>query len=213
MDKQLALMKRYQKDDNTIAYVHNGEIVLIKRVETELVEIILDSTTESQISKRMLAPTEMTLMQFEAMKKALTDSTIEKFNAEQRQTYRNVSYDLICNIEKLSEPSVEAEVIFDMFNEYHNPDDIEYIYELVRAAKLTKPQMRRFIEHYFYKKTIVSVAREEGVGHNSVACSLKLAKNKLKKYFSKARDEHTYRLKNLCKYYLNRYISRRKKKE
>ena len=32
MDNQLALMKKLQKDPDTIAYAHNEEIVLIKRV-------------------------------------------------------------------------------------------------------------------------------------------------------------------------------------
>lgn len=54
MDKQLALMKRYQKDDNTIAYVHNGEILLIKRENGTLLEIIIDPETESTVSSRTL---------------------------------------------------------------------------------------------------------------------------------------------------------------
>lgn len=32
MDNQLALMKKLQKNPDTIAYAHNEEIVLIKRV-------------------------------------------------------------------------------------------------------------------------------------------------------------------------------------
>ena len=61
MDKQLALMKRYQKDDNTIAYVHNGEILLIKRENGTLLEIIIEPETESTISSRTLTSSEMTL--------------------------------------------------------------------------------------------------------------------------------------------------------
>ena len=47
MDNQLALMKKLQKAPDTIAYAHNEEIVLIKRVVgddgTRLLEVMLNS--------------------------------------------------------------------------------------------------------------------------------------------------------------------------
>ena len=56
MDNQLALMKKLQKDPDTIAYAHNEEIVLIKRVVdddgTRLFEITLNPENGNKISER-----------------------------------------------------------------------------------------------------------------------------------------------------------------
>ena len=57
MDREIALMKRYQKDANIIAYVHCNTIVLIKREisedsKTRIFEIIVNLESEKPISKR-----------------------------------------------------------------------------------------------------------------------------------------------------------------
>ena len=55
MDNQLALMKKSQKDPATIAYAHNDEIVLIKRVIDDdgvrLTEVTLNPEKGSKISE------------------------------------------------------------------------------------------------------------------------------------------------------------------
>ena len=55
MDNQLALMKKLQKDHDTIAYAHNEEIVLIKRVVgddgTRLLEVMLNSENGISITR------------------------------------------------------------------------------------------------------------------------------------------------------------------
>ena len=85
MDKQIALMKKLQKDPNTIAYVHSDEIILIKREFGEdgsavLVEITINIDTEKATSKRSILDSEMQLSDFDAMKKLLTDRTTEEFS-------------------------------------------------------------------------------------------------------------------------------------
>ena len=53
MDNQLALMKKLQKDHDTIAYAHNEEIVLIKRVVDDdgvrLTEVTLNPENGNKI--------------------------------------------------------------------------------------------------------------------------------------------------------------------
>ena len=67
MDNQLALMKKLQKDPDTIAYAHNEEIVLIKRVvdddSVHLTEVTLNPETGSKISERIISDSEMKLSQ------------------------------------------------------------------------------------------------------------------------------------------------------
>lgn len=57
MDNQLALMKKLQKDPDTIAYAHNEEIVLIKRVVDDdgvrLTEVTLNPENGSKVSERV----------------------------------------------------------------------------------------------------------------------------------------------------------------
>ena len=72
MDNQLALMKKLQKDHDTIAYAHNEEIVLIKRVMdddgTRLFEVTLNPENGSKISERIVSDSEMKLSDFDSMK-------------------------------------------------------------------------------------------------------------------------------------------------
>jgi len=115
-------MKRYQKDENTIAYVHNGEIVLIKFENGSLLEVIIDPETDSTVSLRTIGSSEMTLQQFWDIKKELTDTTNEDFNSEQRRTYRNVSYEAVAYMSDLGEPSVEDEYIEKLNGIYKEND-------------------------------------------------------------------------------------------
>ena len=78
MDNQLAFMKKLQKDPDTIAYAHNEEIVLIKRVVgddgTRLLEVMLNPENGNKISERVIVETEMKLSDFDTMKEFLTES-------------------------------------------------------------------------------------------------------------------------------------------
>ena len=88
MDNQLALIKKLQKDHDTIAYAHNEEIVLIKRVVGDdgvyLTEVTLDTETGSKISERNIPDYEMKLADFDTMKQMLTEETRQEFNADWR---------------------------------------------------------------------------------------------------------------------------------
>ena len=182
MDKQLALMKRYQKDDNTIAYIHNGEILLIKRENGTLLELIIDPETELTVRSRTLYATEMTLQQFTDMKKELTDTTIADFNSEQRNTYRNVSYDAVGDNIETSRPSVEEEYI-SAHTVVSKDDTFSRMYFQLRNTKLTKKQLWRFIKYHYYKCSLKQIANDEGVCINAVWESVQRADVKIKNYF------------------------------
>ena len=111
MDNQLALMKKLQKDPDTIAYAHNEEIVLIKRVvdddSVHLIEITLDTETGSKISERSIPDSEMKLSDFDTMKEFLTEETRQEFNADWSVTKLNVDFDILEKTDLFSVQSVE----------------------------------------------------------------------------------------------------------
>ena len=115
MDNQLALMKKLQKDHDTIAYAHNEEIVLIKRVVDDdgvhLTEVTLDTETGSKISERIISDSEMKLSDFETMKQLLTEETRQEFNADWSVTKLNVDFDILEKTDLLSVQSVEDDYV------------------------------------------------------------------------------------------------------
>lgn len=115
MDNQLALMKNLQKDPDTIAYAHNEEIVLIKRVVdddgTRLSEVTLNTETSSKISERIISDSEMKPTDFDTMKEFLTEKTRNDFNTDWSATKLNVDFDVLEKTDLLSVQSVEDDYI------------------------------------------------------------------------------------------------------
>ena len=115
MDNQLALMKKLQKDHDTIAYAHNEEIVLIKRVAgndgVRLTEVTLNPENGNKISERNIPDYEMKLTDFDSMKQLLTEETRQDFNVDWSVTKLNVDIDKLDNTDILSTQSVEDDYI------------------------------------------------------------------------------------------------------
>lgn len=180
MDKQAALMKRYQKDEHTIAYVHNGDIVLIRKDVSkdsiQIVEIVMDSKTEVIRSRRTLQENEMSVSQFDMFKQTLTEETHTGFNADWRQTHLNVELDAILNTELVSESLViDDEGELEEFPSTEiNPiaRTMENARKVLDEARLTEIQKRRFIQHHLYGKTTRAIAQDEGVNQSKIMKSL-----------------------------------------
>ena len=115
MDNQLALMKKLQKDHDTIAYAHNEEIVLIKRVVDDdgvrLTEVTLNPENGNKISERNIPDYEMKLTDFDSMKQLLTEETRREFNADWSVTKLNVDFDILEKTDLFSVQSVEDDYI------------------------------------------------------------------------------------------------------
>ncbi|MBE6560170.1 MAG: hypothetical protein E7662_03510 [Ruminococcaceae bacterium] len=166
MDKQIALMKKLQKDPDTIAYTHSDKTILIKREYAEdgaavLVEITINSDSEKSISKRRLFEFEMNPSDFEVMKKVLTDRTIEEFNTDWRLTHRDVGLEKLENTDKLCLPSIEEEYImrYEAEDEYHT---MKNAMEIIDQC-LTDIQKKRFIRNKYYNESTRRIAECEGV--------------------------------------------------
>ena len=197
MDKQIALMKKLQKDPDTIAYAHCDEIILIKREAAEdgsavLVEITISIDTEKATSKRSILDSEMQLSDFDAMKKLLTDRTTEEFNADWRITHRDVDLDKLENTDILCLPSVEEEYI-ERFESEEDGDfyTIENAMEILNLC-LTDVQKERYIRHKMNQEPTTQIAASQGVSQASVYESIVSSENKIKKFLKKT-------LKTPCK--------------
>ena len=194
MDNQLALMKKLQKDPDTIAYAHNEEIVLIKRVVdddgTRLFEITLNPENGSKVSERVIEDTEMKLSDFDMMKQLLTEETRQEFNADWNATKLNVDIDKLENTDILSVHSVE--------DDYIERQNVAYDFRTLDNAMkvldscLTKIQKKRYLLSRAKGLSTREIAEKEGVSQRTVQDSLELAERKIKifrknpeKYLSK----------------------------
>lgn len=183
MDKQIALMKKLQKDPDTIAYAYCDEIILIKREAAKdgsavLVEITISIDTEKATSKRSILDSEMQLSDFDAMKKLLTDRTTEEFNADWRITHRDVDLDKLENTDILCLPSVEDEYI-EKFEGEEDYRTMENAMSILNEC-LTDTQRTRFIRNKYNKESTRKIAECEGVSQAAVSKSIARSEENIK---------------------------------
>ena len=184
MDNQLALMKKLQKDPDTIAYAHNEEIVLIKRVVDDdgvhLTEVTLNPENGSKISERIIHESEMKLSDFDTMKEFLTEETRQEFNADWSVTKLNIDIDKFENTDLLSAQSVEDDYIErqDAADDFRTLENAMSILD----AALNEKQKRWFLMAHREGLSDREIARREGVAHTTVSRGMAVTKKKIKKY-------------------------------
>lgn len=194
MDNQLALMKKLQKDHDTIAYAHNEEIVLIKRVVDDdgvrLTEVTLNPENGNKISERNIPDYEMKLTDFDSMKQLLTEETRREFNADWSVTKLNVDFDILEKTDLFSVQSVEDDYI-ERQNVAYDFRTLENAMKVLDSC-LTKIQKKRYLMSRAKGLSTREIAEKEGVSQHTVQDSLELAERKIKifrenpeKYLSK----------------------------
>lgn len=185
MDNQLALMKKLQKDLDTIAYAHNEEIVLIKRVVDDdgvhLTEVTLNPENGSKISERIVSDSEMKLTDFDTMKEFLTEETRQEFNADWSATKLNVDIDKLENTDLLSVQSVEDDYIERLDAEVEDYRTLENAMSVLDSA-LNEKQKRWFLMAHREGLSDREIARREGVAHTTVSRGMAVIGKKIKKY-------------------------------
>lgn len=185
MDNQLALMKKLQKDHDTIAYAHNEEIVLIKRVVDDdgvhLTEVTLNPENGSKISERIVSDSEMKLTDFDTMKEFLTEETRNDFNADWNVTKLNVDIDKLENTDLLSVQSVEDDYVERQDTAVEDYRTLENAMSILDAA-LNEKQKRWFLMAHREGLSDREIARREGVAHTTVSRGMTVIGKKIKKY-------------------------------
>ena len=185
MDNQLTLMKKLQKDHDTIAYAHNEEIVLIKRVVDDdgvhLTEVTLNPENGSKISERIVSDSEMKLTDFDTMKEFLTEETRNDFNADWNVTKLNVDIDKLENTDLLSVQSVEDDYVERQDTAVEDYRTLENAMSILDAA-LNEKQKRWFLMAHREGLSDREIARREGVAHTTVSRGMTVIGKKIKKY-------------------------------
>ena len=181
MDNQFALMKKLQKDPDTIAYAHNEEIVLIKRVVDDdgkrLLEVTLNPENGSKISERIVSDSEMKLSDFDTMKEFLTEETRQEFNADWSATKLNIDIDKFEKTDLFSVQSVEDDYIERIdaaVEDYRTLDNAMKVLD----SCLTKIQKKRYILSRAKGLSTREIAEKEGVSQRTMQDSLELAERK-----------------------------------
>ena len=184
MDNQLALMKKLQKDPDTIAYAHNEEIVLIKRVvdddSVHLTEVTLNPEIGSKISERIISDSEMKLSDFDTMKEFLTEETRREFNADWSATKLNVDFDILEKTDLFSVQSVEDDYIErqNVADDFRTLDNAMSVLD----SALNEKQKRWFLMAHHEGLSDREIARREGVAHTTVSRGMAVIGKKIKKY-------------------------------
>ena len=186
MDKQLYLMNRYQKDDNTIAYAFSEEIILIKREyaadgTAELFEIVISAESSKAKSKRRISDSEMKVDEFDAMKKLLTKSTKALHKTDVKISRRDCDLEKLENTEMACLPSVEDEYITNHFKEAGIEVSIENAVIILNAV-LNEKQKKWFLMSHRDKLSDREIARREGVAQTTVSRGLTVMERKIEKY-------------------------------
>ena len=185
MDNQLALMKKLQKDTDTIAYAHNEEIVLIKRVvdddSVHLTEVTLNPETGIKISERIISDSEIKLSDFDTMKEFLTEATRRDFNADWSATKLNVDFDVLEKTDLFSVQSVEDDYIERHDAGVEDYRTLENAMSILDAA-LNEKQKRWFLMAHHEGLSDREIARREGVAHTTVSRGMTVIGKKIKKY-------------------------------
>ena len=184
MDNQLALMKKLQKDPDTIAYAHNEEIVLIRRVvdddSVHLTEVTLNPENGSKISERIVSDSEMKLTDFDTMKEFLTEETRREFNADWSATKLNVDFDILEKTDLFSVQSVEDDYIErqNVADDFRTLDNAMSVLD----SALNEKQKRWFLMAHHEGLSDREIARREGVAHTTVSRGMAVIGKKIKKY-------------------------------
>ena len=185
MDNQLALMKKLQKDPDTIAYAHNEEIVLIKRIVGDngvrLTEVTLNPENGSKISERIISDSEMKPTDFDTMKEFLTEKTRNDFNVDWSATKLNVDIDKLENTDLLSTQSVEDDYIERLDAGVESYRTIENAMSVLDAV-LNEKQKRWYLMAHREGLSDREIARREGVAHTTVSRGMAVIGKKIKKY-------------------------------
>ena len=178
-------MKKLQKDPDTIAYAHNEEIVLIKRVVGDngvrLTEVTLNPENGSKISERIISDSEMKLSDFDTMKEFLTEKTRNDFNTDWSATKLNVDIDKLENTDLLSVQSVEDDYIERHDARVEDYRTLENAMSVLDSA-LNEKQKRWFLMAHREGLSDREIARREGVAHTTVSRGMTVIGKKIKKY-------------------------------
>ena len=193
MDKQLSMIKKYLMDRDTIAYIHENEIVLIKHEpnregEDCIFEYRLDYQTGRCLQKRRVPTDELAPEAFDGWHKYFQHLAQTMLRRESAETRKNVSLEALENTGMASAPSAEQEYIailkhVEDTDEEHDPRARNYQNALqILNTVLNEKQRRWYLMSVCGNMSARMIAQKEGCAHTTVARGLKVIDKKIKKF-------------------------------
>ena len=167
-------MRNYAESDYAINKKSNG---IVYRFADKTIEVTLEDYLKENTDK--------TLADF-AKLKALSDAdyyTTDRSNY--RQTWKNISYDVLCDDKNIMFilPSAENEVIERMEQMKANTKRQSSAAAVI--SKLTKIQLRRYLLYHVHGLSTWQIAKREEANQKSIHEGLQATEKKIKKILSK----------------------------
>ena len=190
MDYQNAEFYKLNKNNPDLVYNFADELITYRKEEDENGNLQIveyrknDGRKGKKATTRRVVPTnEMSIEDFEAWKKQLTEDAHEYFNKDKRETRENVSIENLLETDLVCDESVEDEYLRAEEERQALPKTVDIASDILKV--LTPLQKSRYIKSKMHGKSTYAIAAEEGCDHKAVVKSLQSAQKKIDKELAK----------------------------
>lgn len=186
MDYQNAEFYKLNKNSPDLVYNFADELITYRKEEDEngnlqIVEYRKKDGRKGKkaTTRRVVPSTEMSIEDFDAWKKQLTEDAHEYFNKDKRETRENVSIENLLETDLVCDESVEEEYLRAEEERQALPKTLAVALDILDV--LTPTQKNRYLQVKMYGKTIREVAEEEGCYINAIEKSIMQSEKKIAK--------------------------------
>lgn len=189
MDYQNAEFYKLNKNNPDLVYNFADELITYRKETDENgnVQIVeyrkKDGRKGKKTTRRVVPSHEMSIEDFDAWKKQLTDDAHEYFNKDKRETRENVSIENLLETDLVCEESVEEEYLRAEEERQALPKTMKEALGILDV--LTPKQRSRYIQSKVYGKSVRDIAAEEGSDWTSVWESINAAEKRIEKELKK----------------------------
>ena len=189
MDYQNAEFYKLNKNNSDLVYNFADELITYRKETDENgnVQIVeyrkKDGRKGKKTTRRVVPSHEMSIEDFDAWKKQLTDDAHEYFNKDKRETRENVSIENLLETDLVCDESVEEEYLRAEEERQALPKTMKEALGILDV--LTPKQRSRYIQSKVYGKSVRDIAAEEGSDWTSVWESINAAEKRIEKELKK----------------------------
>ena len=160
---------------------YNESIYALNKFSENIVYKFADGIHEVTLEDYLKTNPDKTEEDFKALKIMSDDLFYEEDRADSRYGKKKLSLEYMKETDMVQTEAIDEEII-------HKQDGqaaLRSAYYLLDGKDLTEKQKRRFIAHFFQKRSLRQIAHDEGVHFTSVDESIQRAVGKLKNIFGK----------------------------
>ena len=186
MDYQNAEFYKLNKNTPDLVYNFADELITYRKETDENgnVQIVeyrkKDGRKGKKATSRRIVPShEMSIEDFDAWKKQLTEEAHEYFNKDKRETRDNVSIENLLETDLVCDESVEEEYLRAEEERQALPKTMDVAMDILEI--LTPTQRSRYLKHKMYGMTTRAIAADEGCSHKQVEKSIAQVQEKMDK--------------------------------